>query len=489
MNSECDVLIIGAGITGCAVAREMSRYYASVVVLDRENDVAEGATKANSGLVHAGYDAAPGSRKAFYNVRGAAMYPDICSELHIPYKKNGALVIALSESDRATVTKLYERGMENHVSGLEIIDHDTAISLEPSLNPDVICALYVPSGAIISPYETAFAFADDAAVNGVSFYFNQCVCAIARMHDGRFKVCTHNSEFLSKVIVNCAGAYGADIHNILSQTKIKMIHRKGQYYLLDRANILPFSMTIFQCPSPMGKGVLVSPTVHGNLLLGPTAEDIDNPSDTSTTAAGLQEILRKVSVTWPAMSVKTNITNFSGIRAHLTSDDFIVGQCQDCKGYFEAVGIESPGLSSAPAIGLDLAQEVADWLGLEKKKIIIPCPERPVPFSEMSPAQRDEAVQDNPAYGRIICRCETITEAEIRSAIRRPVGASTIDGIKRRTRAGMGRCQGGFCLPRVAEILSEKTGISMTQITKNGGKSYILSGTVDSFLKEGQNNE
>lgn len=484
MHSDTDILIIGAGITGCAVARELSRYKVSVTVLDRGSDIAEGATKANSGLIHAGYDAVPGSRKAHYNVLGAAMYPGICAEMGVPYRQNGALVIALSENDRATVEKLRLRGEANGVKDLAVLEREEVLALEPALNPDVVCALWVPSGAIISPYEMAFAFADHAALNGVFFRFDESVSRISRLSDNRFSVQSSSGTFACRVLVNCAGSSGAEIHNQLSGHKLQMIHRRGQYYLLDRSEKQPFTRTIFQCPSSMGKGVLVTPTVHGNLLLGPTAEDISDPLDTSTTTEGLAEVIRKASMTWPALSSRTNITNFSGVRAHLTTDDFIVGPCDDCPGYFEAIGIESPGLSSAPAVAKDLASSIVSHLSLPEKAEFVPYPVPKKPFHDMTDEERAEAVRSDPSYGQIICRCETVTEAEIRAAIHRPVGARSIDAVKRRTRAGMGRCQGGFCLPRVAAIIAEETGLPLQKVTKNGGNSWLLSGTLDAFLKE-----
>ena len=484
MNLESDILIIGSGITGCAVARELSRYAVSVTVLDRGNDIAEGATKANSGLVHAGYDAAPGSKKAYFNVRGAAMYPGLCAELGVPFRQNGALVIALDEADIPTVQNLKARGEENGVQGLEILDRDALLAMEPALNPQVVCGLHVPTGALVSPYEMAFALADDAALNGVSFYFNEEVKSVSRLPDGFFAVVTGSSEYRCRVLVNCAGASGADLHNQLSDRKLQTVHRRGQYYLLDRSVQPPFSRTVFQCPSALGKGVLVTPTVHGNILLGPNAEDISDPHDTATTAEGLAEVIRKASLTWPSLSVRSNITNFSGVRAHLTVDDFVVGPCDGVPGYFEAIGIESPGLSSAPAIGSELAGMIAGLTALSKKEKTVPYPLPARPFHDMTDEERAAAVKSDPAYGQIICRCETVTEAEIRAAIRRPVGARTIDGVKRRTRAGMGRCQGGFCLPRVAAIIAEETGLTLQEITKNGGSGYLLAGSLESFLKE-----
>lgn len=485
MASESDILIIGSGITGCAVARELSRYKVSVTVLEMGNDVAEGATKANSGIVHAGYDAVPGTKKAYYNVRGAAMYPQLCSALNVPFRQNGSLVIALDDHDRTTIEELKRRGEKNGVSGLSVLERKEVLSLEPNLNPQVACALHVPGGAIVSPYELAYAMADDAALNDVRFRFDEQVLSVSVLSSGGFQAVTRNNIYTSRVLVNCSGSSGALIHNQLSENKLKMIHRRGQYYLLDRLSDLPFRHTLFQCPSRMGKGVLVSPTVHGNLLIGPNAEDIDDPLDTSTTAEGLAEILQKASLTWPGISVRSNITNFSGIRAHLSVDDFMIGPCDDCPGFFEAIGIESPGLSSAPAIGMELSLMIASFMGLAAKSCIVPCPARPVSFHEMSQAERKAAFDADPAYGNIICRCEEVTEAEIRAAIRRPVGARSVDGVKRRTRAGMGRCQGGFCLPRVAAILAEETGKSLLEITKNGGNSRLLSGRIESFLKEG----
>ena len=489
MEYTSDILLIGAGVTGCATARVLSRYAASVTVLDRGCDVAEGATKANSGIVHAGYDAVPGTLKALYNVRGAEMYEDLCRQLGVPYDRCGALVIGFSAEDRKTLEGLLARGEANGVPELRIVDGEELHRLEPELSPEATCALLVPTSAIVSPYEMAFALADDAAINGVTFRFNEAVVSIEKLPDGGFLTRTEANVYRSRAVVNCAGAGGADLHNLLSDVKLEMVHRRGQYYLLDRSVASPFRRTIFQCPSVMGKGVLVSPTVHGNVLLGPSAEDIPDALDTATTQSGLDFVLSRARLTWPKASVRLNITNFSGVRAHLKSDDFVIGPVSGCDGAFEAVGIESPGLSSAPAIGEDLGRMVAESLGLSEKADRVSCPPRPRPFHEMSAEERAEAVRKDPANGNIICRCEVVTEAEIRAAIRRPVGARTIDGVKRRTRAGMGRCQGGFCMPRVAAILSEETGIPLLEITKDGGNSRILADTVEAFLEGGARDE
>lgn len=489
MRYESDILIIGAGIIGCTVARELSRYTASISLLESESDVAEGATKANSGIVHAGFDAVPGTQKARYNVLGASMFPDLCAALSVPYRQNGALVIALNESDRNTIIRLKERGDMNGVHDLSILEHDDVLSLEPEINPDVVCALFIPSGAIVSPYELAFALADDAALNGVSFHFNTKVVNAVRRSDGLFSVSSETDTFSCRVLVNCAGASGAEIHNQLTSDRLEMIHRRGQYFLLDRAEKQPFSRTVFQCPTVMGKGVLVTPTVHGNLLLGPTAEDIIDPADTATTTVGMTDILRKAVLTWPGLSVKSNITNFSGVRAHLSTDDFIIGPSNACQGLFEAIGIESPGLSSAPAVGRELSDMISSYMGLSRKVNTVQYEPARKSFHDMTDTEKAEAVLSDPGYGQIICRCETVTEAEIRAAIRRPVPALSVDAVKRRTRAGMGRCQGGFCMPRVASIISEEAGIPLENVTKNGGKSQLLAGKIDCFLKGGPDDE
>ena len=481
---NADIIIVGSGITGTALARELSRYHVSVLVLDRGADVADGATKANSGIVHAGYDAIPGTQKALFNVRGAAMFPELCRQLSVPFRRCGAYVIGFDDADRKTIESLLSRGLSNGVQGLQILSGAEVLQKEPSLNSNVQCALSIPSSAIVSPYELAYALADDAALNGVSFLFDKEITDIFRDNDQAWHlVSADGSEYTCRVIVNCSGSSGADLHNRISGLSLKMIHRRGQYYLLDRMESLPFSSTIFQCPSPMGKGVLVSPTIHGNLLIGPNAEDINDPLDTATTYSGLAQVLEKARKTWPLLSLSSNITNFSGVRAHLDSDDFLIGPVSGAANAYEAIGIESPGLSSAPAVASALARLISDDMSLSKKSDIVPFPKIPKPFFEMNDEERANAVQSDPEYGRIVCRCEVVTEAEVRYAIRRPVGARTLDGIKRRTRAGMGRCQAGFCSPGVAQILSEETGIPMLEITKSGGNSRILSGTIEDFLK------
>ena len=480
-----EILLIGAGITGCALARVLSRYDVQVTVIDRGADVAEGASKANSGIVHAGFDAHPGTMKAKLNVEGATMYPDLCKELGVPYGQPGALVIGFNEEDRKTLENLVQQGIDNGVPGVRLIERDEVLRMEPNTNPEVLCALYAPTSGLTSPYEMTFALADHAALNGVTFKMNEEVTNVWQDETGLWHVQATSGEYTCKVVINCAGVGSAIIHNMMSDDKREIINRRGQYYLMDRVTPLPFTMTMFQCPTKMGKGVLVSPTVHGNVLLGPSAEDIPDALDVSTTADGLAFVLGKSKLTWPAASPRGTITNFSGIRAHEAKGDFVIGAVTGRTNAYETVGIESPGLSSAPAIAEMLGQQIAGEQGLAKKADYKPAQPLPKPFHAMTNEERAAAVAADPLYGKLVCRCEVVTEAEIRAAIRRPVGAHTIDGVKRRTRAGMGRCQGGFCSPRVAEIIAEELGIPMTEVTKCGGESRLLTGTIQDAMKEG----
>ena len=458
---ETDILIIGGGVVGCAVARELSRYEGSVTLIERGCDVAEGASKANSAIVHAGFDAVPGTLKARLNVEGAAMYPSLSEELGVPYSQPGALVLAFSEEERPIVEKLLAQGLANGVPGVRIAEHDEIVAMEPNVSPEVVCALVAPTSGLTSPYELTFALADHAAVNGVRFLMGTEATGLTHTDSG-WTVTTNKGDIRARVIVNCAGVASARLHDMISPRQLRIVDRRGQYYLLDHTGEPPFKMTMFQCPSVMGKGVLVSPTVHGNTILGPSAEDIPDELDTSTTAEGLAGVLEACRRTWPGVSLRQVITNFSGVRAHEVGGDFIIGAVEGAEDAYETVGIESPGLSAAPAIARMLCAQIVKERGLKQKASFLPAPVRPKPFHTMTTEERREAVAKDPLNGRLVCRCEVITEAEIRAAIRRPVGATTIDGVKRRTRAGMGRCQGGFCSPRVAQILSEELGIPMT---------------------------
>lgn len=467
-----DVIIIGAGVVGCAVARELARKKADILVLERGNDVSVGTSKANSGIVHGGFDAKPGSLKARYNVAGANMFERIAEELDFPYRRNGALVLSFDGSGGPKLSELYENGVKNGVKGHRIIGGDEARQIEPEITEKATEALYVPSSGITSPYEMTIAYFENAAANGVRFVFDSAVTAIERI-EGGFAVTAGGKRYETRAVVNAAGVYSDLVHNMVCRERIEVIARKGEYCLLDKTCGYLTSTTLFQLPTAMGKGVLVAPTCHGNIVVGPTAEDIEDKEDVDTTAAGLSSAFERATITVPALSKRDIITQFSGLRAHLASDDFIVGESE--QGFFDAAGIESPGLSSAPAIGAELAAMLADSLGLKKNDKFIPERKAIPHFAAMTDEARAALIAAQPMYGRVVCRCETVTEGEIVEAIRR--GAKDLDGVKRRTRAGMGRCQSGFCSPRVMEIIARERSLAMTEVTKSGRGSELVVGT------------
>ncbi len=474
-----DVIIIGAGVTGCAIARELSRYNLDVVVLERSSDVCEGTSKANSGIVHAGYDAVPGTLKAKLNVRGNIMMEELSKELDFPFKRDGSLVLCFDEAGKEKLKTLYDQGQANGVKDLKILDADEARKVEPELSDEVVAALYAPTGGIVCPFNLTIALAENACVNGVRFELNTEVKNIEKITDG-YTVKTSKGDYETKAVVNAAGVYAAVFHNMVSQDKINIIPRKGEYCLFDKTVGGLVKHTIFQLPTKYGKGVLVTPTVHGNLLVGPTAVDIDDFEGVNTTSEGLSDVLKRGALSVKQLPTKQIITSFAGLRAHEEKGDFIIGQPADAPGFFDAAGIESPGLSCAPAIGEYLAEEIVKYIPAKKKENFIsnrkgiPC------IALASSEEKQKLISENPLYANVVCRCELVTEGEIVDAIKRPVGATTLDGVKRRTRAGMGRCQAGFCSPKTVEILARELGKDISEITKNDSGSEFLTG----YIKE-----
>ncbi len=476
--SMWDAVVIGAGVTGSAVARYLSRYRAKVLVVEKSEDVCTGTSKANSAIVHAGYDAKNGSLMAKYNLEGSLMMEDLSKELDFPYDRCGSLVVCLSEADRPTLEKLYENGVKNGVKGLEIVERDRLVEMEPNISDDAVAALYAPTGAIICPFLFTIALAENAAENGVEFRFDTEVKSIGRTGDGVFKLVTDKGEILTKTVVNAAGVYADFFHNMMCEKKIRITPRKGEYLLLDHEAEGFVRHTIFQLPGKFGKGVLVSPTVHKNVIVGPTANDIDDREGTNTTASGLAEVMEKSARALKNVPVRKTITSFAGLRAHEDGHEFIVEESKENPGFFDAAGIESPGLSSAPAIGKAVAEMVKARLKLEEDPSFKATRKGIVHAAELSIEERNELIKKNPAYGQIICRCENVSEGEIIDAIRRPLGAKSLDGVKRRVRAGMGRCQAGFCSPRVMEILARELGKDQSEVTKSGGESRIIVGEI-----------
>ncbi|WP_026523221.1 NAD(P)/FAD-dependent oxidoreductase [Butyrivibrio sp. MB2005] len=469
-----DVLIIGAGVSGSAVAREVSRYNVSACVLEKCEDVCEGTSKANSAIVHAGFDAEEGSLMAKLNVEGNEMMDQLSKDLDIPFKRNGSLVVCVHEEEIDGLKTLYDRGVKNGVKGLKILTREEALEMEPNLSDDVVGALYAPTGGIVCPFELNIAMAENANMNGVEFRFNTEVEDIKKGEDGLFHVRTNNGEYISKVVVNAAGVYADKIHNMVSEDKMHIIERRGDYLLLDKEVGNYVSHTIFPQPTKYGKGVLVTPTVHGNLLVGPTAIDLENKEGNNTTAAGLNEVTAKASENVKNLPLRNVITSFAGLRAHLERHEFVIEEVKDAKGFIDVAGIESPGLTASPAIGKMVGDMLKDMMGLTEKSDWIATRKGIKSTEGLSIDEMNALIKENPAYGTIVCRCESITEGEILDAIHRPLGARSLDGVKRRTRAGMGRCQAGFCSPRTMEIINRELGLSYEKITKSGGKSNII---------------
>lgn len=467
-----DILIIGAGVSGCACARELSRYDARILVIDKEDDVCCGTSKANSAIVHAGYDAAPGSLMAKLNVEGNALMGRLAEDLDIPFRRNGSFVVCFSEEDRPGLVKLLEQGKANGVPDLRILERDELIAMEPNLSDEIVAALYAPTAGIICPFTLTLALAENAAANGVEFRFNTAATDIRRI-DGHFIVDTNQGPIETRSVLNAAGVYSDKFHNIFGTNKLHITPRRGDYCLLDRVVGLPVERTIFPLPSKFGKGILVAPTVHGNTILGPTAIDLDDPEATATTADGIASLLAQATRSVKGLPLKQIITSFAGLRAHEDGHEFVIGEVPEAPGFFDCAGIESPGLTSSPAIGKMVAAEMSAKLGLSQKANFIETRKGILDPKALSLEEYAALVKEQPAYGSVVCRCETVTEGEILDAIRRPLGARSVDGVKRRTRATMGRCQGGFCSSRVMAILARELGVPLTAVTKCGPGSRM----------------
>ena len=485
-----DVIIIGAGVTGAAVARELSRYQADVCVLERAEDVCCGTSKANSGIVHAGYDAKPGTMKAKMNLLGNALMGPLAEELDFPFMRKGSLVVCTREEEMPKLQELYDRGIVNGVPDMQMLSGKEALALEPNLSEEVCGALYAPTAGLVCPFSMNIALAENADRNGVQFFFDTEVTGIRKGTNegsGGYTIQTGAGEYQTRCVVNAAGVYADVLHNMVSEKKLSITPRKGEYCLLDKSAEGHVSRTIFSLPGRYGKGVLVTPTIHGNLLVGPTSVDVDDKEGVDTTGEGIADLSEKAGRNVRDLPMREVITSFAGLRAHEAGGDFILEEASDAPGFFDCAGIESPGLTSAPAIGVHMAQLVKEKLGLKenpefdgrRKGILRP--------GTLSQKEWNALIQREPAYGTIICRCEMITEGEILDAIHRPIGAKSLDGIKRRTRAGMGRCQSGFCMPRVMEILARELHVDQEKLTKSGGTSRVLTG--DTWQYEAEHRE
>ena len=519
-----DIAIIGAGVTGAAIARELSKYNLKVCVIEAHSDVCEGTSKANSGITHAGFDAHTGSLKAKLNAAGAKKMEALSKQLDFPYKRNGAMVIAFRDEEIPELKRLAKQSIENTVGELQIIDGDEARKLEPALSSDVRAALLINQSGIVCPFNLTIALAENAATNGVEFRLNTKVVDIIQttkqsheneceqgfelkleykppLHmrtEEQMKLPADSEELIekqsisAKMVINAAGVYGDAIHNMVidssdvdpvkAQQRENIIPRRGEYCLYDKEYGNFVQRTIFQVPTKLGKGVLVTPTVHGNLMIGPNAVDLEDKENNTTTQMGSEEVLEKAKKSLNVMPPSSKIiTSFAGIRAHRPEDDFLIEELKNVAGFIDVIGIESPGLSCAPAIGeyvVEIVKEGASRIGcfevVEKSDWKA---ERKAyrTLSDLSMEERSEMIKSNPSYGVMVCRCEEVSEGELEDAINRPLGATTLDGLKRRVRPGSGRCQAGFCTPKMIEILAKNLGCTVDRITKSGGESYILS--------------
>ena len=466
-----DVAIIGAGVAGGLLARTLAAYDIKLCILEKDSDVAMGSTRANSGIAHAGYDAEEGTLKAKLNVRGSQMMEQVTKELGVPYRKTGSLVIGFGDEDRETIEKLYARGLKNGVEGLRVIDGEEARRLEPGLSDRVNCALYAPTAGIVCPYELAIAAVGNAMDNGAELFLDFQVRHIEKKEDC-YKISSGSRTVSARYVVNAAGIYADEIAKMAGDDSIRIHPRRGEYLLLDRECGNLVSHTIFRTPSKKGKGILITPTVDGNLLLGPTSVDGEDKEDKATTEEGLAQIIARAQENVKNLPLRKVITSFTGLRAVGNTGDFII--TSPARGFVNVAGIESPGLTAAPAIAEYVAEMLADQgLALKRKEDYQPLRKPVYAFRNASVEEKNEMIRQDKAYGRVVCRCETVTEGEIVAAIHQNPPARDLDGIKRRTRAQMGRCQGGFCMPYLMEILSRELGVPYEEITKSGPGSEI----------------
>ncbi len=470
-----DIAIIGGGITGGMLARELARYDVRICILERENDVAKGATRANSAIVHAGFDAKEGSLKARLNVRGSELMESVCAELGVKYRRNGSLVIGFSDEDKAALDALCARGSTNGVKGLRVMDREELKALEPNISDNATCALHAPTGAIVCPYELCIASIGNAMDNGAALLRDFAVTAIDRVKSGYTITAADGRTVTATRIINAAGLHADTIARMVGDDSFSIHPRRGEYILLDRAVGSTVDHTIFRVPSKMGKGILVTPTVDGNLLVGPTSVDMEDKEDHATTPDGLAHVMREAAENIAGgVPFGQSITSFCGLRAVGSTGDFIINERD---GFVNVAGIESPGLSSAPAIAeyvIALLRE--SGMELTENPDFNPIRAPRHHFREASMEEKNAIIAEDPAYGRIICRCETISEGEILDAIRSNPPAVDIDGVKRRTRAGMGRCQGGFCGPYVMELIARERNVPFESVTKSGGASVMVYG-------------
>ncbi len=469
-----DVIIVGAGVAGAFVARELSAYKLDILMLEKENDVGNKTSAANSAIIHAGYDAKAGQKKGKYNAPGNKMFPQVCEELDVMFDKCGSFVIGFNEEDEKTIRALYENGLKNGVEEMSILTGDEARAKEPHLNKDVTIALEARTAGVIAPFELTIALAENAVDNGVKLELETEVLDI-KTFDDYYEVVTNKGSFETKYIINCAGVYADVINDMVAEHYFEIKARKGNYFVMDLSERDIMRTVIFQCPSEKGKGVLVAPTVHGNILVGPDSEFVDEKYDNATDAERLRYIRQTSLSTTKDIDFSKVIRTFAGLRATSSTGDFIIEHVKGTRGLINVAGYESPGLSSIPAVAKDVVEILRGLEGeLVENENYNPRRRKVVRFNELSEAEKEAKIKEDAKYARVICRCETITEAEIVDCIHRNVGAKTVKGVKKRVRPGAGRCQGGFCSPRVQEIIARELGVDMLDVPYDNTEAYIL---------------
>lgn len=466
-----DIIVIGAGVVGCSIARELSKYNLDVLVVEKNSDVSEGISKGNSGIVHAGYNEKIGTLKAKLNIEGNKSFDDLSRDLQFPFKRNGAFILAFKDEEMKTLESLKENGEKLGVEGLEILTREEALNIEPNLNKEIVGVLNIKTSGIVSPYEMTIALAENAAENGVEFKLNSKVTNIEKISE-EYKVTLNNKEVVSgKIIINASGLEGAFLNNLVSMTKREINPVKGEYCLFDKVAGSMINKTLFQVPNKLSKGVLVTPTAEGNLLVGPNAVE---GKTLETSREGIDEILDKSKKSLEELPVARILNTFSGIRPKTKEGDFIIEEVEDAKNFINVIGIDSPGLTAAPAIGVYVVNMIKEKLDLVEKKNFKKTREKIVRFAELSLEEKNKLIKEKPAYGHMVCKCEFVTEGEIVEAIHRPIKALTVDAIKRRTRASMGGCQGVGCTLPISKILSRELGIDISDINKNSEGSPVV---------------
>ena len=466
-----DVVIIGGGIIGCAIARELTRFDLRLALVERECEVGFGTSKANSGIIHAGHHSDPKTLKGRLEWAGNQMWDTLCEELGFGFRRCGELTVAFEDCQRKTLDRLLEQGEKKGVPGLEIWEVERIHREEPNLSLEITAALNAPTTGIINPYEACFGLIENACRNGLHLALDSTVTAVD-CDDDMWTVHTPTGAFRTRFVVNVAGLYADRIAEMAGVGTFKIIPRKGEEYLLDKRLVGLVKRVIFPCPTPVTKGILVIPTYDGTIMVGPTAEPTDDREDLTTTVAGAEKILASVTRVVPGISERDCIAEFAGLRAVADTEDFVIGPTSK-KGFINVAGIQSPGLTAAPAIA-EMVRDILEdeELPLRWKDDFTPNNPEPKHFASLSPTDQARLVDQDRRYGRIACRCEEVTEGEVLDAISR--GARTLDGVKFRTRAGMGRCQGGFCTPRCMELLSRELNLPVTEITKRGGSSWVV---------------